>query len=136
MLARMDERIALVAGASGGIGAAVVEALVARGLRVVAHFHRREEAVAQLVARHGGRVVFVSSVAARLPGRGQANYAGTKGALEAFARSLAVELGPKAITVNCVAPGVIETAMSAEIRALAAEQILARTALARYGRPD
>ncbi len=210
-----DERVALVTGASGGIGAAAVDALVARGFRVVAHYHRREEAVAALVARHpervtaaradlrdaaaaaalveeaarrgplralvyaagavrdgllattdaadfaellavnyvgatacaraavrpmlrekGGRMVFVSSVAARLPGRGQANYAGTKGALEAFARALAVELGPKSITVNCVAPGVIETDMSAEIRALAADEIVARTALGRWGRPE
>jgi 3-oxoacyl-[acyl-carrier protein] reductase len=80
--------------------------------------------------------VLLSSVAAHLPGRGQSGYAASKGALESFARALAVELGPKGITVNTVAPGVIETEMSVEIRALAGEEILARTALGRYGAPD
>ncbi|MSP63809.1 MAG: SDR family oxidoreductase [Myxococcales bacterium] len=90
-------------------------------------------AVRPMMRQRFGRIVNLSSVAAHVPGRGQSNYAGTKGALEAFTRALAVELGPKGITVNAVAPGVIETAMSEEIRALAGDSIRERTALGRFG---
>ena len=50
--------------------------------------------------------------------QGQTNYAASKGAINAFTRALAVELAPRRITVNCVAPGVIETEMSEAVRAM------------------
>jgi 3-oxoacyl-[acyl-carrier protein] reductase len=59
-----------------------------------------------------GRVVNVSSVAARLGNRGQANYAAAKGALEAATRALALELGSRGVTVNAVAPGIIASPMA------------------------
>lgn len=59
-----------------------------------------------------GRIVSVSSVSARVGNRGQANYAAAKGAVEAASRSLAREVGSRGVTVNCVAPGIIETAMT------------------------
>jgi 3-oxoacyl-[acyl-carrier protein] reductase len=59
-----------------------------------------------------GRIVSVSSVAAALGNRGQANYAAAKGALEAATRTLALELGSRGVTVNCVAPGIIESPMA------------------------
>jgi 3-oxoacyl-[acyl-carrier protein] reductase len=93
-------------------------------------------AIRPMLRQRYGRIINITSVAAYLPGKGQANYAGTKGALTAFSKALAVELGPKSITVNCVAPGVIETKMSEEIRALAKEEILSRTALHRFGTPQ
>src|SRR5213078_1848133 len=61
-----------------------------------------------------GRIVSVSSVSARLGTRGQANYAAAKAAMEAASRSLAREMGSRGITVNCVAPGIIESP-SAEV---------------------
>ena len=85
-----------------------------------------------MLKRHG-RIINISSAAASKGGRGQANYAASKGAIEAFSRSLAVELVRRGITVNCVAPGVIETDMSREIRALATEEILARQVIKRFG---
>ena len=60
-----------------------------------------------------GRIVTISSVTARLGTRGQSNYAAAKGAVEAASRSLARELGSRGVTVNCVAPGIIASGMSA-----------------------
>jgi 3-oxoacyl-[acyl-carrier protein] reductase len=93
-------------------------------------------AIRPMLRQRYGRIINITSIAAHLPGKGQSNYAGTKGALTAFSKALAVELGPKNITVNCVAPGVIETKMSEEIRAIAKDEILSRTALHRFGTPQ
>lgn len=57
----------------------------------------------------GGRLVFVSSTAGQRGEAGHADYAATKGAMISFVKSLAVELGPRDITVNCVAPGWVDT---------------------------
>ena len=56
-------------------------------------------------------------------GRGQTNYAASKGAINAFTRALAVELAPRKITVNAVAPGVIDTEMSKDVRELAGDEV-------------
>ncbi len=86
-----------------------------------------------MISKRSGRIVNLSSVAAAKGGRGQSNYAASKGAIEAFTRAMAVELASRKITVNCVAPGVIETEMSQPVRDLADEQIKARVLLRRYG---
>jgi len=57
----------------------------------------------------GGRLIFVSSTAGQRGEAGHADYAASKGAMISFVKSLAVELGPKDITVNCVAPGWVDT---------------------------
>jgi 3-oxoacyl-[acyl-carrier protein] reductase len=57
----------------------------------------------------GGRMIFVSSTAGQRGEAGHADYAATKGAMISFVKSLAVELGPRDITVNCVAPGWVDT---------------------------
>ncbi len=88
-----------------------------------------------MMRRRYGRIINISSSAASKPGRGQSNYAAAKGGLEAFTKAMAVELAPRGILVNGVAPGVIETEMSARIRDLAAEQILDRLLLKRYADP-
>jgi 3-oxoacyl-[acyl-carrier protein] reductase len=94
--------------------------------------------VARAVARpmmlaKRGRIINVSSVAATRGGRGQANYAASKAALEGFTRSLAVELAPKGIRVNAVAPGVIVTDMSRRIREEGEKEVLSKILLNRYG---
>lgn len=89
-----------------------------------------------MITARRGKIINVSSVAGEKGGRGQTNYAASKGALNAFTRSLAVELAPRGITVNAVAPGVIETELSRTVREQAGEQALSRILLRRFGRPE
>lgn len=91
------------------------------------------QASKRMVSRRCGAIVNMSSVAATRPGRGQSNYAASKGAVEAFTRALAVELAPRGIRVNAVAPGVIATDMTEEIRNLAPEELNKRILLKRIG---
>jgi 3-oxoacyl-[acyl-carrier protein] reductase len=94
------------------------------------------EATRRMMSRRRGAIVTVSSVAARQPGRGQSNYAASKGAVEAFTRALAVELAPRSIRVNAVAPGIIDTAMTAELQAVAPDELVKRILVKRLGRPE
>jgi 3-oxoacyl-[acyl-carrier protein] reductase len=89
-----------------------------------------------MIARRAGKIINISSVAGEKGGRGQTNYAASKGAINAFTRALAVELAPRRITVNCVAPGLIETDMTREIRDLAADEVKSRILLRRFGTPQ
>jgi 3-oxoacyl-[acyl-carrier protein] reductase len=89
-----------------------------------------------MIVQRAGKIINMSSVAGEKGGRGQTNYAASKGAINAFTRSLAVELSPRKITVNAVAPGVIETEMSQEVRELAGDAVKARILLKRYGKPE
>lgn len=66
-----------------------------------------------MIRTRWGRIISITSVTAQIGNRGQTNYAAAKGALHAISRSLARELGSRGITVNCVSPGLIDTAMSA-----------------------
>ena len=65
----------------------------------------------KMVKNKSGRIINISSTSAAIGNKGQANYAAAKSGLEAFSRSLARELAPRNITVNCVAPGFIKTDM-------------------------
>ncbi|WP_420478916.1 3-ketoacyl-ACP reductase FabG2 [Brevundimonas sp. FT23028] len=65
--------------------------------------------------RDGGRIVAIASVSGVMGNRGQVNYSASKAGLIGAAKALAVELAKRKITVNCVAPGLVETAMSDEI---------------------
>ncbi|MGH9414525.1 MAG: 3-oxoacyl-ACP reductase family protein [Terriglobales bacterium] len=98
-------------------------------------FHCCQAAAKIMVRQRHGRIVNLSSTCGEHPNRGQVNYAAAKGGVNALTRALAQELAPRNITVNAVAPGMIETEMSAGVRALASEQILAAIALKRYGQP-
>jgi 3-oxoacyl-[acyl-carrier protein] reductase len=80
-----------------------------------------------------GRIVNLSSVIARMGNGGQTNYAASKAAIEGFTRSLAREVGSRGITVNAVAPGFIETEMTAAIDEAQRETLLAQVPLGRLG---
>ena len=96
-------------------------------------FNVTRAVVPHMIARRAGKIINISSVAGEKGGRGQTNYAASKGAINAFTRALAVELAPRRITVNTVAPGVIETDMSQAIRERAGEEIRSRILLRRFG---
>jgi 3-oxoacyl-[acyl-carrier protein] reductase len=89
-----------------------------------------------MISQRGGKVINISSVSGEKGGRGQTNYAASKGAINALTRALAVELAPRRITVNAVAPGVIDTEMSAAVRDMAGDEVKARILLKRYGKPE
>ncbi len=89
-----------------------------------------------MMVQKSGRIINISSVAGERGGRGQSNYAASKGGINAFTRSVAMELAPKKITVNAVAPGVVETEMSSTVIRRAKEIILDSVALKRLGQPE
>ena len=84
-------------------------------------------------AKQGGRIVVLSSVSGLIGNRGQVNYSASKGGLIAASKALAVELAKRRITVNCVAPGLIETEMTEE---LDSSQIMNMIPARRLGRPE
>jgi 3-oxoacyl-[acyl-carrier protein] reductase len=103
---------------------------------VIGAFNMTRAVAPYMVSQRRGKIVNISSVAGEKGGRGQTNYAASKGALNAFTRALAVELAPRNITVNAVAPGVIETEMSREVRERAGDQVTSRILLRRIGKPQ
>jgi len=103
---------------------------------VTGSFQMTRAVAPYMISQRRGKIVNISSVSGEKGGRGQTNYAASKGAINAFTRSLAVELAPRGITVNAVAPGVIETEMSREVRERAPEAVLSRILLRRIGRPE
>ena len=96
-------------------------------------FNVTRAVVPYMVMQRAGCIVNLSSVAGDKGGRGQTNYAASKGAVNAFTRSLAVELAPRKIRVNAVAPGVIDTEMSRDVRDMAGDEAKARILMKRFG---
>jgi 3-oxoacyl-[acyl-carrier protein] reductase len=86
-----------------------------------------------LRAHDGGRVVAIASIAGIAGNRGQANYAASKAGIIAASKSLAQELAKRGVTVNCVAPGLIETEM---IAGAPIDEITKQIPMRRLGRPD
>ena len=89
-----------------------------------------------MLRAHNGRMIFVSSVVGLSGSAGQANYAATKSGLVGFARSLAREFGSRGITANVVAPGFIETDLTAVLGDSRRAELLDQIPLRRYGTSD
>ena len=83
-----------------------------------------------------GRIVNITSVVGSMGNIGQSNYAATKAGAEGFSRALARELGSRAVTVNCVAPGFIDTDMTRDLSDDQRELMLGQIPLGRLGAPD
>ena len=97
-------------------------------------FHVTQPLLLPMARTRWGRIVSVSSVAAVLGNRGQANYAAAKAALHGASKSLAREMGSRGITVNVVAPGVIAGRMAQD--AFPPEQVKQMVPIGRAGTPD
>ena len=89
-----------------------------------------------MIKNRWGRVINITSASASLGNRGQSNYAAAKAGVEAFSKSLSKEVGPRGITVNCVAPGFIETDMTSYIDEKAKEELIKQIPLGRFGKPE
>jgi 3-oxoacyl-[acyl-carrier protein] reductase len=98
-------------------------------------FHLLKAATRPMMKQRSGRVLFIGSVVASIGNPGQANYCAAKAGLHGLARSAALELGGRGITVNVVAPGFIETDMTGDVPEAAREAMQAKIALGRAGRP-
>jgi 3-oxoacyl-[acyl-carrier protein] reductase len=89
-----------------------------------------------MLRARSGRMIFISSVVAFVGAPGQANYAASKAGLVGLARSIARELGSRSITANVIAPGFIETDMTAAMTDARRTEVLAGVPLQRYGTVD
>lgn len=89
-----------------------------------------------MLKARSGRMIFVSSVIALYGAPGQANYAASKAGLIGLARSIARELGGRSITANLIAPGFIDTDMTADLSEARRNEVLAGVPLKRYGTAD
>lgn len=92
-----------------------------------------KRAASGMLKARRGRLIFVSSVVALVGSPGQANYAASKAGLIGLARSIARELGSRGITANVIAPGFVETDMTAELTDARKKEVLASVPLRRYG---
>ena len=99
-------------------------------------FHFCREVAFSMMQRRRGRIINVSSVAATHVNPGQTNYAASKGAINSLTRALAVELASRGVTVNAIAPGFIETDMSAAVRNKAGDLIKKFIPMRRIGVPE
>lgn len=90
-------------------------------------------ATRSMTQARSGRIIFISSVVALMGSAGQVNYAASKSGLVGAARSLAREIGSRGVTINVIAPGFIDTDMTAELSEERKATIVANIPLARYG---
>nr|MDP2192552.1 3-oxoacyl-ACP reductase FabG [Rhodoferax sp.] len=97
-------------------------------------FHVTQPLMMPMIRTRWGRIISITSVAAVAGNRGQVNYSAAKGALHAATKSLALEVASRGITVNAVAPGIIDTAMSQG--SFSADDIARMVPMKRAGRAD
>lgn len=89
-----------------------------------------------MMMKRWGRVINIGSISGLWGGRGKSNYAASKAAVNGFTRACAIELAPKGVTVNSVAPGMIVTELTDAVRAATQDSLLDRIPMRRYGQPE
>ena len=89
-----------------------------------------------MVKNKKGRIINISSISGTDGNKGQSNYSASKGGLLAFTKSLAKEVGKRNITVNCIAPGIIETDMISDLSDTVKKGYLQRIPLKKFGKPE
>jgi len=105
-------------------------------LNLTATFRLTRAALRGMVRRRHGRIVCITSVVGVTGNPGQANYAASKAAMIGMAKSIAAEVATRGITVNCVAPGFIATAMTDQLNDEQRARIAATIPMSRLGTPD
>jgi 3-oxoacyl-[acyl-carrier protein] reductase len=110
------------------------EAVIATNL--TAAFTLTQAVLKPMIRQRAGRIICISSVVGQSGNAGQANYAASKAGIIGFAKSVALEVASRGITVNVVAPGMIETDMTRAIAERAREEWESRIPLKRLGTPD
>jgi 3-oxoacyl-[acyl-carrier protein] reductase len=95
-----------------------------------------QAALKPMIRQRSGRIICISSVVGQSGNPGQANYAASKAGLIGFVKAVALEVASRNVTVNVVAPGMIETDMTEAIAEKAREALLARIPAGRLGTPD
>lgn len=93
-------------------------------------------AIKSMMKARYGRIINISSVVGHMGNAGQTNYAATKAGIIGFTKSLAQEVGSRGITVNCVAPGFIDTDMTKELSEDQRERLLTHIPLSKLGQPS
>ncbi len=99
-------------------------------------FHCTRAASRTMLKQRWGRIINMCSVAGLTGNAGQANYCAAKAGVIGFTRAAARELAPRSITVNAIAPGLIETGMAQDMPEAAREQLLSRVPMGRMGRVE
>jgi 3-oxoacyl-[acyl-carrier protein] reductase len=105
-------------------------------LNLTAAFRLSRAALRGMVRRRHGRIICITSIVGVTGNPGQANYAAAKAAMIGMAKSLAAEVATRGITVNCIAPGMIATAMTDKLNEEQRARLLAAIPMGRLGAPD
>ena len=99
-------------------------------------FHTMRVVAKGMMKRRGGRIINITSVVGLIGNKGQANYAASKAGLIGLTKAVAKEYAARGVLVNCIAPGYIETDMTAALPAEASAALLSAIPLGRFGQPD
>src|SRR5215207_7076735 len=106
------------------------------GTNLTAAFALTQAALKPMLKQRGGRIICISSVVGQSGNPGQANYAASKAGLIGFAKSVALEVASRNITVNVVSPGMIATDMTGVLSEKTRETLVGRIPLGRLGAPE
>jgi 3-oxoacyl-[acyl-carrier protein] reductase len=99
-------------------------------------FRTAQKAITPMIKKRSGRVIFIGSVVGLMGSAGQVNYAATKSGLVGMARALAREYGSRGLTFNVIAPGFVETDMTAELGETLREKYIGAIPLGRFCSPE
>lgn len=105
-------------------------------VNVKSNFLLVKKLLPSMISRGKGKIIFISSIWGNNGACMESAYSATKSAIIGFAKSLAKEVGPSGITVNCVSPGVIDTPMNDRFSKDEKAQLIDRTPLGRFGKPE